>query len=172
VLLLDEPLSNLDPALREDLRDQIRTIVRDLNMTTVFVTHDQQEALSLADTVVIMEAGICKQMGAPADIYSHPADAFVARFLGKANVLPGACVGLPDDVQIVVRPENIRFAAAGRQATVVKTSFEGAIVNYILDAGGIQITARQFHHGNPTRQPGDAVYFEIPPDGFHRIPKS
>ena len=89
VLLLDEPLSNLDPSLREELRDQIRSIIRELEVTTVFVTHDQQEAFALADRVAIMEAGVCRQVGKPAEVYNRPADAFVAGFLGKANLLAG-----------------------------------------------------------------------------------
>ena len=158
VLLLDEPLSNLDPSLREDLRDQIRIVVRELNMTTVFVTHDQQEALSLADRVAIMDAGVCRQVGAPSEVYSRPADAFIARFLGKANVLPGDLAGLSSNDLIVVRPENVHLGTTGRPATITKATFEGAIVNYTLEADGLQVTA--------------PVHFEIPPEGFHRIPHS
>src|ERR1700741_2056081 len=113
VLLLDEPLSNLDPSLREELRDQIRSIIRELEVTTVFVTHDQQEAFALADRVAIMEAGVCRQVGKPADVYNRPADAFVAGFLGKANLLSGSFVGLGNDVTVMVRPENV---VIGRQA--------------------------------------------------------
>jgi len=171
VLLLDEPLSNLDPSLREELRDQIRAIVRELNMTTVFVTHDQQEALSLADKVAIMDAGLCKQVGTPDEVYSRPIDAFVARFLGKANVLPGSFVGISDKELIVVRPESVRVGDAGKPATVVKMTFEGAIVNYVLEADGVQITARQFHHGNAPYRAGESVRLEIPAGAFHRLSK-
>ncbi|PYS55261.1 MAG: spermidine/putrescine ABC transporter ATP-binding protein [Acidobacteria bacterium] len=107
VLLLDEPLSNLDPSLREDLRDQIRSIIRELAVTTVFVTHDQQEAFALADCVAIMEAGVCRQVGKPQDVYNRPGDRFVAGFLGRANLLPGPLVGLEDGVLVMVRPEDI-----------------------------------------------------------------
>ena len=98
LLLLDEPLSNLDPSLREDLRDQIRSIIHELAVTTVFVTHDQQEAFALADRVAIMEAGICRQVGKPEEVYNNPADSFVAGFLGKANLLPGRLLGLGENV--------------------------------------------------------------------------
>jgi iron(III) transport system ATP-binding protein len=171
LLLLDEPLSNLDPSLREDLRDQIRSIIRKLNMTTVFVTHDQQEALSLADRIAIMESGVCHQVGTPDDVYSRPADAFVARFLGRANVLPGEFVGLDSGELAVVRPENIRIGEGSRSGTVSKVTFEGAIVNYTIETGGQQLNARLFHRGGKIYGVGEVVPFEIPADGFHRIPK-
>ena len=171
LLLLDEPLSNLDPALREDLRDQMRNIIRELNMTTVFVTHDQQEALSLADRIAIMESGVCRQVGTPDDVYSRPADAFVARFLGKANVVPGEFVGLKGADLAVIRPENIRCGEGSRSGTISKTAFEGAIVNYVIEADGQHLNVRQFHNGRPIYRVGEAVKFEIPPDGIHRIAK-
>ena len=170
LLLLDEPLSNLDPSLREDLRDQMRAIIQKLNMTTVFVTHDQQEALSLADRVAIMESGVCHQVGTPEDVYSRPADAFVARFLGKANVLPGEFVGLGTGELAVIRPESIRIGEGPRSGAITKVAFEGSIVNYTLLAEGQNMTARQFHRGTIYRV-GDAVRFDIPADSIHRIAK-
>jgi iron(III) transport system ATP-binding protein len=175
VLLLDEPLSNLDPSLREELRDQIRSIIRELEVTTVFVTHDQQEAFALADRVAIMEAGICRQVGKPADVYNRPADAFVAGFLGKANLLPGRFVGLGDDVTAMVRPENVVIGKRdGRtfEAFVAQAVIEGAIVQYTLDCNGTRITARTFHHGAPTYKPGDSVSISFPAERYHVLPKS
>jgi iron(III) transport system ATP-binding protein len=175
VLLLDEPLSNLDPSLREELRDQIRSIIRELEVTTVFVTHDQQEAFALADRVAIMEAGICRQVGKPADVYNRPADAFVAGFLGKANLLPGRFVGLGDDVTAMVRPENVVIGKRdGRtfEAFVAQAVMEGAIVQYTLDCNGTRITARMFHHGAPTYKPGDSVSISFPAERYHVLPKS
>ena len=169
-LLLDEPLSNLDPSLREDLRDQIRSIVRHLNMTTIFVTHDQQEALSLADRIAIMDSGVCRQIGTPDEVYSRPADSFVARFLGKANVLAGEFFGLGGGELAVVRPENIKLGEGTRNATVAKVTFEGAIVNYVLEASGQQLSVRSFH-GNRIYDVGEQVRFDIPPHGIHRIAK-
>ena len=171
LLLLDEPLSNLDPALREDLRDQMRSIIRELHMTTVFVTHDQQEALSLADRIAIMESGVCRQIGTPDDVYSRPADAFVAQFLGKANVVPGEFLGLGGAELAVIRPENIRLGEGSRSGTVSKAAFEGAVVNYVVDADRQQLNVRQFHRGGPIYRVGETVRFEIPPDGIHRIAK-
>jgi iron(III) transport system ATP-binding protein len=176
VLLLDEPLSNLDPSLREDLRDQIRAIIHELAVTTVFVTHDQQEAFALADRVAIMEAGICKQVGKPDEVYNRPADRFVARFLGKANLLPGSIVGLEENRTVCVRPENVsvgklREHTAGErralQGTISKAVFEGPLINYTLDAGGQTISARQFHHGDKAFQPGDPVSVTIAEGRYH-----
>ena len=168
VLLLDEPLSNLDPTLREDLRDQIREVVRELSVTTVFVTHDQQEALSLADHIAVMESGVRRQVGTPDEVYNRPADVFVARFLGKANLLP------VEDGVLFVRPENVvlsvRTLDHAFPATVTKTVFEGALVTYTLTANGNIITARQFHHGRQVFQPGETVHVQIPPDQSHVIP--
>jgi ABC-type Fe3+/spermidine/putrescine transport system ATPase subunit len=173
VLLLDEPLSNLDPSLREDLRDQIRTIIRELGVTTVFVTHDQQEAFALADRIAIMEAGVCRQVGKPVDVYNRPADAFVAQFLGKANLLPGRVVGLGDDVLVMVRPENVIIRPSpGPDVMVVKTTFEGALVQYLLQMDGVFITARLFHHGAATFKPGDSVSVSFASDRYHVLPKS
>jgi iron(III) transport system ATP-binding protein len=175
VLLLDEPLSNLDPSLREELRDQIRSIIRELEVTTVFVTHDQQEAFTLADRVAIMEAGICRQVGKPADVYTWPADAFVAGFLGKANLLPGRFFGLGDDVTVMVRPENVVLGRRdGRtfEAFVAQALMEGEIVQYTLDYNGTRITARTFHHGAAIYKPGDSVLISFPADRYHLLPRS
>jgi ABC-type Fe3+/spermidine/putrescine transport system ATPase subunit len=194
VLLLDEPLSNLDPSLREDLRDEIRNVIHDQAVTTVFVTHDQQEAFALADRIVIMNAGICRQEGTPEDVYNHPADSFVARFLGKANLLPARCVGMEGDacllevatgirlkwqgkaqdglesLMVFIRPENIIVRAessdalppTGKQsfvfpASIVTTTFEGAMVGYVLDLAGVRLNARAFHHGQSPITPGTHV---------------
>lgn len=187
VLLLDEPLSNLDPSLREDLRDQIRSIIRELNVTTVFVTHDQQEAFALADRIAIMEAGICRQVGKPDDVYSRPTDAFVARFLGKANLLPGRLLGLSDGVIVMLRPENITvmavsdrprsagFEIAGGQrpplqGIISKAVFEGAIVTYTIEVDGASVTARQFHHGMRTFRARESVQIFFPDGQYHVIP--
>jgi ABC-type Fe3+/spermidine/putrescine transport system ATPase subunit len=173
-LLLDEPLSNLDPSLREDLRDQIRSIIRELEVTTVFVTHDQQEAFSLADRVAIMDAGICRQVGKPAEVYNRPADMFVAGFLGKANFLPGTFVGLDDDAMVMVRPENVFIGKQGGrtlEVLVAQAVMEGAIVQYTLDYNGTRIIARAFHHGAPIYKPGDSVSISVAADRYHILEK-
>lgn len=144
VLLLDEPLSNLDAALREEMRFEIREIQRRIGITTIFVTHDQQEAMAVCDRIAIMDHGRIIQEGSPAAIYSTPRTAFVARFLGQANLLPGvvrepgpelASVGLSHGsqvlrarstavagrargqrVMVVVRPEHITLSEAARES--------------------------------------------------------
>ncbi len=173
VLLLDEPLSNLDPSLREELRDQIREVVREFHVTTVFVTHDQQEALSLADRIAVMQAGVCRQVGKPGEVYDKPADAFVARFLGKANLLPA------ENGLLFVRPENVIIhgvsggtSGSGFSAVVTKAVFEGPMVTYTLNGNGVTLTARQFHNGRRIFQPGETVHVQIPPDQSHVIPGS
>ena len=195
ILLLDEPLSNLDPSLREDLRDQIRNIIRELAVTTVFVTHDQQEAFALADRVAIMDAGICRQIGKPDEVYNRPADTFVAGFLGKANLLPGSLLGLGNSVIAMVRPENVVISFLGGEsispkpdrsapilggagggktfpAIIKRTVFEGPIITYALDINGVSLTARQFHHGQHSCKPGDSVQVSIPCDRLHVLGRS
>jgi iron(III) transport system ATP-binding protein len=97
VLLLDEPLSNLDARLREDMRQQIKQLVRRLDITTLYVTHDQLEALSMSDTVALVRDGAIVQEGSPREVYHHPSDAFTAGFLGRSNLLDGQIVSVSDD---------------------------------------------------------------------------
>jgi iron(III) transport system ATP-binding protein len=174
VLLLDEPLSNLDPSLREDLRDQIRSIIREFEVTTVFVTHDQEEAFALADRVAIMELGVCRQVGKPEEVYNRPADPFVAAFLGKANLIPGPLLGLDAGAIAMIRPEDIVLdplsaRAEGWVATVNRTIFEGPIVQYTLSFNGTALIARVFHHGNAAFRPGDSVRIVVPTERLHII---
>jgi len=96
VLLLDEPLSALDANLREEMRVELKRIQRELGIATVFVTHDQSEALAMSDKLVVMNNGVVEQEGAPEDVYNNPASAFVADFLGHSNIIPAALVGAPD----------------------------------------------------------------------------
>lgn len=113
VLLLDEPLSNLDAQLRAAMRDEICRIQRETGVTTVFVTHDQQEALSMADRVAVMNHGRIEQTGSPEDIYERPARSFVARFVGRANLLPGTADGRDGDHTLVELDGLGRVPAAG-----------------------------------------------------------
>jgi putative spermidine/putrescine transport system ATP-binding protein len=161
VLLLDEPFSALDKNLRLSMQIELKDIQRKLGVTTVFVTHDQSEALSMSDRVVVMSAGHVRQIGTPDAIYRRPQDPFVAGFVGDVNILPGryvsrdesACVALGDSilrlpaervqadvgarVDLYVRPENIRMGALGPDtllsATVVTHVFQGDHVDIHLD---------------------------------------
>jgi len=186
VLLLDEPLSNLDPSLREDLRDQIRSIIRELAVTTVFVTHDQQEAFALADRIAIMETGVCRQVGAPRDVYDRPANKFVATFLGRANLIPvqkGLLFVRPENIGLSVKralpdrdnsvSQELKTASGGDihlNGVIVREVFEGAVVNYTIDVGGSPITARTFHHGNHRLSEGETVEITVPAGQYHVIP--
>jgi len=116
VLLLDEPLSNLDPSLRERTRRELREAIRRVGITTVFVTHEQEEAFDLGDRIAVMNEGRLEQVGTADDLYDRPASSFVATFVGRSNVLPGRLAGLPDDLCAFVRPEALRFAPDGKLA--------------------------------------------------------
>jgi putative spermidine/putrescine transport system ATP-binding protein len=163
VLLLDEPLSALDAGVRLRLREEIRRIQLEVGITTVFVTHDQEEALSLADRVAVLREGRLEQLGTPAELYGAPRTGFVARFVGSANVLPGrlvapgsvevlgcrlpvppACVeGLGavrpgGPVQVLVRPEALTVQADGAgNAQVVGRVFRGATVGLRVALEGL-----------------------------------
>ncbi|PZG09047.1 ABC transporter ATP-binding protein [Nonomuraea aridisoli] len=159
VLLLDEPLSALDAKVRVSLREEIRRLQLDLGITTIFVTHDQEEALSVADRVAVLRAGRLEQVGAPAEVYDRPATPFVAEFVGTMNHLAGQLSGdhvtvlgqlLPVDgpvpadpsVDVLVRPEAVQVVPdpEGR-AEVVAASFRGASVRLRLAVDGGEVLA-------------------------------
>ncbi len=107
VLLLDEPFANLDRHLRERLRDELRRIHQASGVTTLLVTHDQEEALGISDRIAVMRGGRILQAGPPRELYRHPAGEFVASFLGEANIVPGHLVGRPAASRFLIRPEQI-----------------------------------------------------------------
>ncbi|MGW5365616.1 ABC transporter ATP-binding protein [Actinopolymorpha pittospori] len=131
VLLLDEPLSNLDAKLRREMRVELRTLQQRIGTTTVFVTHDQEEALSMSDRIAVMNGGRIEQLGTPHEIYRQPATRFVAEFIGAANVLDAhTAPGLvPDTAAVVaVRPERVRIGPTGQgrlTGTVTYRAFVG-----------------------------------------------
>lgn len=144
VLLLDEPLSALDAKVREQLREEIRRLQLRLGITTVFVTHDQEEALAISDRIAVMNAGSIEQIGTPEELYTQPASAFVAGFVGHSNVVHGTISGgivsayghsLPlldsglsdGPARFLVRPEDIVLANEGIPAVVVASSFLGSL---------------------------------------------
>ncbi|TXK19549.1 ABC transporter ATP-binding protein [Homoserinibacter sp. GY 40078] len=143
VLLLDEPLSALDAKVRVQLRDEIRRIQLRLGITTVFVTHDQEEALAVSDRIAVMNAGRIEQIGTPEELYLHPATPGVAAFVGLSSLVSGVAEGssvrvwgevlplagdaMTGDVEVFVRPENVRLVAAdGVEATVLESTFLGS----------------------------------------------
>jgi sn-glycerol 3-phosphate transport system ATP-binding protein len=122
--LLDEPLSNLDPALRAQARAELRRLHRRLGVTIVHVTHDQEEAMTLADRVAVLRDGVIEQIGPPLDVYAQPANTFVARFIGAPpmNLVPAALAGVeaPQDAAVGIRPQDIRLAGDGPLRAVVE----------------------------------------------------
>jgi putative spermidine/putrescine transport system ATP-binding protein len=143
ILLLDEPLSALDARIRKMLQEEIRRIQQQLKLTTVFVTHDQEEALILSDRIVVMESGRIVQQGAAETIYARPDTAFVARFIGNVNLLDGAqaqaLLGLQIDGHLAIRPESIVLEGAGSggcPAIVRHHQLLGNVIRYHVTARG------------------------------------
>jgi len=143
VLLLDEPLSNLDPSLRERTRRELREVIGRVGITTVFVTHEQEEAFDLGDRVAVLAAGRLEQVGTPDAVYDAPASLFVATFVGRANVLRGAEAaafgGTPGAI-LVVRPEQLRLTDRGVAGVVRERRFTGAHAYLSVElAGGVRL---------------------------------
>ena len=190
VLLLDEPLGALDLKLRKDMQQELKNIQKALGITFVFVTHDQEEALSMSDTVVVMNEGKIQQIGSPIDIYNEPENAFVADFIGESNILDGVmkadyrasfsgktfdCLDsgfAPNEpVDIVVRPEDVDIVAPEKgmlQGIVTSVTFLGVHFEIIVDIGGFKwmIQTTDEHHE------GDTVGLFIEPDAIHVMKKS
>jgi len=167
VLLFDEPLSNLDAKLREQMRAEIRRIQQRLQMTSVYVTHDQAEAMTLSDRIVVMNKGRIEQVGTAQEIYRHPRSAFVADFIGRANFIearvesqsntmvdliafgqrltvarPAASYSLGKQVTLVVRPEAIELSASGQgfEGKITRMAYLGAIVDYDVMVDGQRLS--------------------------------
>ncbi|WP_425064898.1 ABC transporter ATP-binding protein [Reyranella sp.] len=147
VLLLDEPLSNLDAKLREGMQIELRQIQRTVGTTTILVTHDQAEAMALSDRIVVMNQGRAEQIGPPHEAYERPATPFVANFLGKTNLVGGASV----------RPERISFAASGLAGTVRTRIFQGNHWLYQVDTASGLVTVIRQNSGEAMPGEGDAV---------------
>ena len=172
LLLLDEPLANLDRQLREQLRDEVRTIQQRSGVTTVMVTHDQDEALAMSDRIGVMNGGVLTQIGSPIDVYRRPRTAFVARFLGAANLIPGEHVGRPGRT-VMVRPEHCRLnPPAGVRSwagTISHISYIGTDILLGVDCDSdmsLQIRAR----AGPLFRPGEAVTVGVRDDDIWTIP--
>ncbi|WP_283638861.1 ABC transporter ATP-binding protein [Marinovum algicola] len=147
VFLFDEPLSNLDAKLRVQMRLEIKALQRELGVTSLYVTHDQVEAMTLADRMIVMNAGVADQIGAPLEVYADPATEFVAGFIGSppTNFIDAALLDGERAGRIGIRPEHVRLAEQGRiEAVVVYAEALGAETLVHLRAGdGQQITVRQ-----------------------------
>ncbi|KTT03758.1 spermidine/putrescine ABC transporter ATPase [Pseudomonas oryzihabitans] len=167
VLLLDEPLSNLDAHLREEMQFEIRRIQREVGITTLMVTHDQSEALSISDRVVVMEAGRITQVDAPYRLYEHPRNRFISDFVGKANLLPGSldAQGRPQiaaggALAISLRPEKIELRPAGEgrlQGRVLTRFFLGSQWLYRLETALGEVSVLRSNDGQPPLDEGQRV---------------
>jgi ABC-type Fe3+/spermidine/putrescine transport system ATPase subunit len=139
VLLLDEPLSNLDPSLRERTRRELRAVIKRVGITALFVTHEQEEAFDLGDRVALLNAGRLEQVGTPEELYERPVSLFAATFVGRANVFRGlaaaALGGKPGEV-VVARPEALRFGASGFPGMVVERRYTGASAFFQIHGEG------------------------------------
>ena len=189
VLLLDEPLGALDLKLREQMQVELKAIQRDVGITFVFVTHDQEEALTMSDRLAVMRAGQIEQVGAPREVYDEPASTYVADFLGLANLVP-ATVTAPDEVEafgvrrpvatgdlaageacsLLIRPERLRVLAAGQgqlDAVVEQVVFAGAVTHVHLRVGEQMLQAVLSNDGTGSdAQVGTSVGVELAADAL------
>ncbi len=156
---MDEPLSNLDAQLRQQMRGEIRALQRRLDMTMVYVTHDQTEAMTMADQVVLMRSGHIEQCGTPAELYERPATMFAAGFIGAPamNLFPAALAGGAEGVTLGVRPEHLRVSEAGSglPAHVEAVEYLGAESMLVCASGASRIVVRQ--PGRATAVAGNAI---------------
>ena len=190
VLLLDEPLGALDLKLRKDMQIELKRIQQQVGITFIYVTHDQEEALTMSDTVVVMNGGKIQQIGTPEDIYNEPKNAFVADFIGESNIIDGIMhedkvVGMygkkfpcldggfaPNEpVDVVIRPEDIDIVPEEQgqlTGTVTEVTFKGMHYDIIVDFKGFKwlIQTTDF---SPV---GARIGVKIDPDGFHIMKKS
>ena len=190
VLLLDEPLGALDLRLRKDMQNELKRIQQQMGITFIYVTHDQEEALTMSDTVVVMDKGRIQQIGTPEDIYNEPKNAFVADFIGESNILNGTMVrdnvvkmygkefpcvdgGFEDNepVDVVIRPEDIDIVPVEQGqlvGTVTNVTFKGMQYDIIVDFRGFKWLIQTTDH-SPV---GARIGVKIDPDGFHIMHKS
>ena len=183
VFLFDEPLSNLDAALRQELRVQIGVLVRELGVTAIYVTHDQVEAMTLADRICLMKKGEIQQLAPPREIYESPATSFVGTFIGapKMNLLEGTVAGgviecgpfklpsppgMPETVMVGVRPEEVRIGDEGPELTVAIAEPLGAETNLVLKGEG-DVTLRARTPGFDPRPLGSKVRVSLQNARFH-----
>ena len=175
LLLLDEPLSNLDAQLRVQVRRELRDMQRRLGLTTIFVTHDQEEANTICDRIAVMRDGVVQQVGTPVELYERPANLFVARFLGTANVLSGALpAGLsPPSAGLtpVFRPQDVVLGGGDGLATlagVVRTrEFLGSTIRYAFDTPHGEVQADvPFRSGARLEEPGGTLALGLPPNAI------
>jgi len=185
VLLLDEPLSNLDAKMRVQVRRELRDLQQRLGLTTIFVTHDQEEANTICDRIAVMNDGIVQQVGTPMELYEKPANLFVANFLGTANILPGrvvreggerffdieggvrlpipAHVVVPEGAKLVFRPQHASLGKSGAgdvslPGIIAHSEFLGSTLRYGVKIGAAEVSIdTPFHSGEALHEPGSPV---------------
>ena len=197
VLLFDEPLSNLDAKLRVQMREEIRRVQKTLGITSVYVTHDQEEAVCISDRIVVLRAGAIEQIGTPREIYERPASRFVADFFGKVNFVPAMVTGVHGDTldvdmlgagmsvtqpghglapghraEVVLRPEAAHVLPdGGIAATLKKAVYMGHAVEYTVEAAGVAVTVSEPNpkvHG--VLQEGMGVGLHVDSGALHLLP--
>ncbi len=190
VLLLDEPLGALDLKLRKDMQLELKKIQQQVGITFIYVTHDQEEALTMSDTIVVMDKGCIQQIGTPEDIYNEPKNAFVADFIGESNIIDGVMVrdklvkmygrefpcldgGFAENepVDVVIRPEDIDIVPVEQGqlvGTVTSVTFKGMQYDIIVDFRGFKWLIQTTDH-SPV---GARIGIKIDPDGIHIMKKS
>lgn len=187
VLLLDEPLSNLDASLRVVMRRELLSLQRKLKLTTIFVTHDQEEANSTCDRMAVLDKGVIQQVGKPQELYDYPENLFVANFLGSANILEGRVEKSGEAIRfvtnsgdflplkqtlsdgpysVVLRPQNISISKTAEAETVIgevlHSEFLGGQVRYIIQAAGSEMIVDKSHHSDEIAlPPGSEVNLRI-----------
>jgi len=187
VLLLDEPLSALDLKLRKGLQAELRRLQRELAMTFVFVTHDQEEALAMSDRIAVLNKGRVEQVGAPAEIYERPATRFAAEFVGAGNFFEGAGDGrtfrtrdglsfeaaASGDATLLVRPEKMRLnAGAGFPARVEELLYQGASMSILLKAGDRRLLVEDHNDGSAVElRVGDTALVSWRPEDALVLPR-
>jgi iron(III) transport system ATP-binding protein len=193
LLLLDEPLSALDAKVRHHLRSEIRSLQKQLGVTTIMVTHDQEEALAMADRVVVMNNGVIEQVGTPLDIYQQPASAFVASFIGAMNFFDSAPVNgqrvrlgnreldlvrplpaTPDGIRLAIRPEDVHLLPQGDgewEGQVQAMDYLGAFIRTHVRLHGVELDLVVDVDPRSARQlelrVGGAVCLNLPSDALH-----
>ena len=190
VLLLDEPLSALDLKLRKDMQGELKNIQQSLGITFLYVTHDQEEALSMSDTVVVMDGGRIQQIGSPQDVYNEPQNAFVADFIGESNILDGImhedylvelfgrkfrCLdkgfASKEPVDVVIRPEDIDIVEPEKghlTGTVTRVTFKGVHYETIVDFKGFKWMIQTTDYC----EPGSVIGIVLNPEDIHIMKKS
>ena len=190
MLLLDEPLGALDLRLRKDMQNELKNIQQRMGITFIYVTHDQEEALTMSDTIVVMNKGKIQQIGRPEDIYNEPKNAFVADFIGESNILDGVmledyvvkffgrkfqCVdkgfAKNENVDVVIRPEDVDIVPIEQgmlRGTVTSITFMGVHYEIIIDINGFKWMIQTTDYVDE----GAEVGLYIEPDAIHIMKKS